>query len=29
MWLILLTTVSFAGEVWRAELENGTVSFTD
>ena len=29
MWLILLTTVGFAGEVWRAELENGTVSFTD
>ena len=29
MWLILLTTAGFAGEVWRAELENGTVSFTD
>jgi soluble lytic murein transglycosylase-like protein len=29
MWLILWTTVGLAQEVWRAELENGTVSFTD
>ena len=30
MWLILLTTAGFAGEVYNARrLENGTVSFTD
>jgi soluble lytic murein transglycosylase-like protein len=29
MWIILLTAVTMADEVWRAENTNGTVSFTD
>ena len=29
MWLLILSAASFAQEVWRAELANGTVSFTD